>query len=257
VPRILVANDDGIFAPGLAVLVEALEGLGELLVCAPDVERSGFGHAITLHTHLRVHEIRPGWHAVSGTPVDCVYFGALHACPTPPDLVVSGINAGYNLGSDVLYSGTVGAAAEGYLRGARALAVSAERGADPRVAAPIVRALAQRLLDDPVRRLWNVNVPPDVNAGVAGDLLPDDVQLAGAVCRITRLGERPYLDRVERREDPYGRSYYWIGGPAGEGDLRAGDDVWAVRHGRVSITPLHLDLTHPDLAGAAAALRRA
>ena len=110
-PLILVTNDDGVLAPGLAVLVEALAPLGEVLVCAPEAERSGYSHAISFHTHLRAASHAPGWWYLSGTPVDCVYFALNHLCKRPPALVCSGINAGYNLGTDVFYSGTVGAAA--------------------------------------------------------------------------------------------------------------------------------------------------
>jgi len=249
-PLILVTNDDGVLAPGLQILVDALAGLGEVIVCAPETERSGAAHSISFHTHLRANSVRPGWWYVSGTPVDCVYFALLHLCDRPPSLVCSGINAGYNLGSDVLYSGTVGGAAEGYLRGCPAIAVSAERGAaGPRWAAPVVRALAERLIATPQRVLLNVNVPPRT-----GHPDPDPArvpQLGGArEIAVTRLGERRYRDGVQPRTDPMGRPYYWIGGPPEPGSPDLDHDTGAVAAGLVSVTPLVLDLTAPDLATA-------
>lgn len=246
-PLILVTNDDGVLAPGLAILVGALEGIGEVMVCAPETERSGSGHAISFHTHLRAHAIRPGWWSVSGTPVDCVYFAMMHLCPRPPALVCSGINAGYNLGSDVLYSGTVGAAAEAFLRGAHGLAVSCERGLHgPAWAAAIVRRLATHLVGSAPRQLLNLNVP--ATAGHDHEIAPTPEQLA--VPRdivVTKLGIRRYRDGVEPRTDPMGRAYYWIGGPPEPGSSDLDHDTGAVAASLVSLTPLHLDLTAPDL----------
>ncbi|MFY0541549.1 5'/3'-nucleotidase SurE [Nannocystis pusilla] len=158
-PLILVTNDDGILAPGILALAEAVAPLGDVVVCAPETERSGSSHAITLHSHLRVDEVRPGWHRVNGTPVDCVYLASLHLCERRPALVVSGVNPGYNLGSDVFYSGTVGGAAEGFIRGASAMAVSVHARESPRVAIPVVRTLARMLLAQPSLSLLNVNIP--------------------------------------------------------------------------------------------------
>lgn len=246
-PLILVSNDDGILAPGLAVMAETLAELGDVIVCAPEAERSGSGHAISFHTHLRAHELRPGWWHVSGTPVDCVYFALLHLCPRRPDLVCSGINVGFNLGSDVFYSGTVGAAAEGHLRGVPALAVSGERGAEgPRHAAPIVREVAAALLEAPAPLLLNLNVPAPPEGTPAG---PREIV-------VTRLGERKYRDGVQPRTDPMGRPYYWIGGPPEQGSTDREHDTGAVAAGLCSITPLHLDLTAPDLRPAQAVLDR-
>ncbi len=251
-PLILVTNDDGVLAPGIAALAEALEPLGEVIVCAPETERSGSGHAISFHTHLRAQAIRPGWWYLTGTPVDCVYFAMMHLCERPPDLVCSGINAGYNLGSDVFYSGTVGAAAEGFLRGARALAVSAERGATgPRWAAAIAAALARRMLAAPAPMLLNCNVPPP--PGFGHDVPPTAVELARPRrVHVTRLGQRRYKDGVQPRTDPMGRPYFWIGGPPEPGSTDRDHDTGAVAAGWVSLTPLQLDLTAPDLSGAQA-----
>ena len=244
-PLILVTNDDGVLAPGIAVVADAVRDLGDVLVCAPDTERSGSSHAITFHTHLRVHQLREGWWHVSGTPVDCVYLALLHLCPRPPALVISGVNVGFNLGTDVFYSGTVGAAAEGYMRGIMALAMSTDRSIDPAVCAPTVRALAASALEAPRPMLLNVNIPappPEDSAtkeqGVRAIYAPP--------IELTRLGKRVYKDAVEPRTDPMGRPYYWIGGPPESGDDREGHDTWAVKNGRVSVTPLEMDITAPD-----------
>ncbi|MBK7824165.1 MAG: 5'/3'-nucleotidase SurE [Nannocystis sp.] len=241
---ILVTNDDGVLAPSLAALAEAVQVLGEVVVCAPDTERSGSSHAISLHTHLRADEIRPGWFSVNGTPVDCVYLASLHLCERRPDLVVSGVNPGYNLGSDVFYSGTVGGAAEGFIRGASALAVSVHARESPRVTVPIVRTLARLLLAQPGRSLLNVNVPwlSEKRPGVAPEAIADGMPLY-----VTRLGARPYVEQVERRHDPRGQAYFWIGGPPHDIGDNEGEDTWAVKHGHISVTPLVLDITAPDL----------
>lgn len=243
-PLILVTNDDGILAPGIAALAEAVAPLGDVIVVAPDTERSGSSHAISLHTHLRAEEMRPGWFRVNGTPVDCVYLGALHLCGRRPDLVVSGVNPGYNLGSDVFYSGTVGGAAEGFIRGAAALAISVHARESPRVTLPIVRTLARLLLAQPQRSLLNVNVPwlSERRPGVAPEAIAEGMPL-----HVTRLGARPYIEQVERRQDPRGQAYYWIGGPPHDIGDNEGEDTWAVKHGHISVTPLVLDITAPDL----------
>jgi 5'-nucleotidase len=241
-PLILVTNDDGVLAPGIAAVAEAVGDLGDVLVCAPDTERSGSSHAITFHTHLRVNEVRDGWWHVSGTPVDCVYLALLHLCPRPPALVISGINAGYNLGTDVFYSGTVGAAAEAYMRGFMSLALSTDRSVDARVCVHTVRALASAALAAPRPMLLNVNIPPpaprESGQGVWVMHAPP--------LELTRLGKRVYKDTVEPRTDPMGRPYYWIGGPPESGDDHEGHDTWAVKQGRVSVTPLEMDITAPD-----------
>lgn len=240
-PLILVTNDDGVHAEGLRLLAESVAGLGRVIVCAPEGERSGTSHSITLHAHLRATPVREGWWSVSGTPVDCVYLAALHLCDRVPDLFLSGINAGYNLGTDVFYSGTVAAAAEGYIRGGSAVAVSVSRDAAPASIVPAVRLLSTRLLASGERHLLNVNGPA--------------TPIADAPLEVTRLGKRPYLDRVEQRTDLQGRPYFWIGGPPADTAADEGDDTWAVTHGRVSVTPLELDITAPDLEPARALLR--
>jgi len=236
-PLILCSNDDGIDAPGIRAAEEALADLGEVVVCAPDRERSAASHAISLDRPLRVTEVSPGRFAVSGTPVDCIYLAMLHVCPRPPALVVSGINRGYNMGSDVFYSGTVAAAVEGAIRGTPALAVSLDfrtaLGGRYGDAARFTHAVAHAILEQglPPATVLNVNVPP-------GDL---------SGYRFTCLGRRIYRDLVDVRKDPRGRHYYWIGGPdIGHGDV-PGSDCDAVANGHASITPLDLDLTHHGL----------
>lgn len=235
-PLILVSNDDGIRAPGLHVLAELAAEFGEVIVCAPNEERSGFSHAITLHSMLRSEaapEFGPGWYAVSGTPVDCVYLASLHLCERLPDLVLSGINPGFNLGADVFYSGTVGAAREGLLRGCAALAVSVEGGADPRCAAPFVRQVVPNLLERAAageRHLLNLNVPSDARHGL----------------KVTRLGQRRYVDQVDEREDLSGRSYFWIGGPPAPSGTAEGD-TGLITRGYATLTPLEIDITAPSL----------
>jgi 5'-nucleotidase len=234
-----------------------VHGLGDVIVSAPDGERSGSSHAMTFHSMLRAHELEPGRWAVSGTPVDCVYFGLMHITERPPNLVISGVNSGYNLGTDVFYSGTVGGAAEAHLRGVSAIAVSIERGVDARWARRTIRALAQALLEPrDVPLLFNVNVPHVPGLETAPPEVIDRESAAQSVM-LTRLGRRSYRDAVDRRTDPLGRPYYWIGGPPGELRGRVGDDTWAVAEGLASVTPLRLDLTDPEPVAAHALLERA
>jgi 5'-nucleotidase len=229
-PLVLCSNDDGVDAPLLVALAARLEAFADVLVVAPERQRSAASHAITLHKPLRLTELAPRRFALSGTPVDCVYLAMRRLCDRPPAVVVSGINDGYNLGSDVFYSGTVAAAVEGALRGAVGIACSlAPRAADPAraidFAAAVVRAAVERPL--PGGSVLNVNVP-----ATAGDRY-----------QWTTLGRRRYDDDVAERRDPRGRPYYWIGGgPAGHDEL-PGTDCVAVAAGLCSITPMHLDLS--------------
>lgn len=246
-PQILVTNDDGIFAEGLSVLRDALEEVGEVTVVAPERPRSATGHAITLHKPLRAERVRLPWggegYATNGTPSDCVVLGIFALMPRC-DLVVSGINLGPNLGEDVTYSGTVSAAMEGAICGMPSIAVSIADYQQPdfRPAAGFMRTLARMVLQRglPPDTLLNVNVP----------------NLPAAELRdpqITHQGRRRYEGRVERREDPRGRPYFWLGGDIVSEDHDAGSDSAAVAAGRISISPLHLNLTaHAFLAELAA-----
>jgi 5'-nucleotidase len=235
-PLILISNDDGIRAPGIGALAARLADLGDILVVAPDRERSATSHAFSLGKPLRADEIQPGWWSIDGTPADCIYLAVIHLAPRRPSLVVSGINNGYNLGSDFFYSGTVAAAVEAAIRGIPAFAISLQRGAKDvlPVAASFAHALAHAILAKglPSKTLLNVNVPGRHPSGY----------------RWTRLGERVYRDSVDARTDPYGRRYFWIGGPPVDVEEDLPDsDCTVVRRGAVSVTPLELDLTSHQL----------
>ncbi len=236
-PVILVTNDDGIHAAGLAALAGALEELGEVWVVAPDREQSAVGHALTLHRPLRVDRLGERRFAVNGTPSDCVNLGVLGLLPEPPVLVVSGINHGSNLGDDVTYSGTVSAAMEGTLLGVPSMAVSQiEIGAEGlEVAGSVSRLVAARVLVEglPAKTLLNLNVPRGEVRGI----------------RMTRLGHRMYREKIVREVDPRGRPYYWIGAGPPEWQEDDASDIAAVHSGLASVTPLHLDLTHYGALG--------
>ncbi len=234
-PLILLSNDDGVSAPGISAALDALADLAEIVVAAPDRERSATSHSISLDRPLRADEIRPQVFSIDGTPVDCVYLALLHLVPRKPDLVVSGINNGFNLGSDVFYSGTVAAAVEGALREVPAVAISLERRKpqDFSHAARFLRSLVSGVLAHgrwaiPRGSLLNVNLP----------------QGPVTAYEVTFLGRRVYRDMVDVRQDLRGRSYYWIGGPEEKGADESGSDCSAVQAGRASVTPLGLDLTN-------------
>jgi 5'-nucleotidase len=238
----LLSNDDGIHAQGIQALARSLERIGDLFVVAPESEQSASSHRITLAGPLRHRHIGGNLHTVDGTPADCIYV-ALNLkglLPRRPDVVLSGINHGPNLGVDVIYSGTVAAAREGALRGLRAMALSAERGADMERVAEHAVGLVQRLLSlaTPLGAplLLNVNYPSEEPRGVLA----------------TRLGRREYADVVEVRTDPRGRSYYWIGGPVTAHDGAEGADTTAVDRGYVSVTPLALEMMNSAQLGFAA-----
>jgi len=236
-PVLLVTNDDGVHATGLAALARAVEELGDVYVIAPEREQSACGHALTLHRPLRVEQLGERRFAVNGTPSDCVNLGVLGFLPERPVLILSGINHGSNLGDDVTYSGTVSAAMEGTLLGVPSMAVSQ---ADPEAdgfegAGAVARAVAMRLLVEglPAKTLLNVNVPRGEIKGV----------------RLTRLGHRVYREKVIREVDPRGRPYYWIGAGPPEWAEDTEADIAALHAGFATVTPLHLDLTHHGALG--------
>ncbi len=240
--KILVTNDDGVHAPGIVALAEALRQLGEVAVVAPDRERSAVGHALTLHHPLRVFDLRPGVFAIDGTPTDCVNLGIHTLLSFKPDLVVSGINRGGNLGDDVTYSGTVSAAMEATLMGIPAFAISlvtAGNGDHFTAAAAFAVKLAGVISAKglPADTFLNVNVPD----------LPADQLLPPL---ITSQGKRRYEGSIVEKVDPRGRSYYWIGNGEQNFHNIVGSDYHAVSHNHVSITPLHLDLTNYASFGA-------
>jgi 5'-nucleotidase len=227
---VLVTNDDGIHAAGLAALAEALEPLGEVWVVAPEREQSACGHALTLHRPLRPHQWGERRFAVNGTPSDCVNLAVLGFLPERPVLVASGVNHGSNLGDDVTYSGTVSAAMEGTLLGVPSIAVSLMDGGDFAAAARVGRLVAMRVLVEGLapQTLLNVNVPREVPRGL----------------RFARLGHRVYSGKVVEQADPRGRPHYWLGGGPPEWEALEGTDMGAVHEGFVAVTPLHMDLTN-------------
>jgi len=238
-PRILITNDDGIYAEGLIALKTALDPLGDTHVVAPDRPRSACGHSITLHKPLRLNKVRlsDGSHGFStnGTPSDCVLLAVLDVMKDGIDLVVSGINRGPNVGCDLTYSGTVSAAMEAVIMGIPAVAISVASDAEDVsfvYAAEFSAHLARIILDHglPPDTLLNVNVPNVPASRIRG-------------IEITRQGRRRYSGRIEKRTDPGGRAYYWLGGDTALDDLEEGTDVKAIADDKVSVTPVHLDLT--------------
>jgi 5'-nucleotidase len=230
----LITNDDGIAAPALRRLREELSALGRVVVVAPDRDQSATSHSLTLHRPFRIHSHGDDVYSLDGTPTDCVVTAFYGLLDRPPELVISGINHGPNMGEDVFYSGTVAAAIEGTIQGAVAIAASlvTRSSADFVDPARFIARLAKRVLERglPPRQMLNVNIPHRVWSEVKG-------------VRVTRLGSRTYRDTLVRKTDPRGRDYYWIGGedPVWEG--RAGSDFQAVEEGFVSVTPMRLDLT--------------
>ncbi len=242
-PLILASNDDGVHADGLTALAAALREIADVIVVAPMTQQSAKSHAITLHHPLRHQRHPQGVHAVDGTPADCVYVALFREglLPRRPDMVVSGINHGANLGGDVYYSGTVAAAREAALRGIPSIAFSALHGASFKKCAAIARDITLRVLGatapDDQAPLLNVNFPSGEVKGV----------------RATRLGDRQYSEGVIVRDDPHGREYYWIGGPGGITHTPAeGTDTTVTDAGYVSITPLDLRATRSEHLGLAA-----
>jgi 5'-nucleotidase len=242
-PNILITNDDGIYSDGLLALSESLAQVGNITVVAPDRPRSASGHSITLHKPLRVDRVRMGngsfGFATNGTPSDCVSLGILDLVGDTVDLVVSGINRGPNLGYDLTYSGTVSAAMEGAVYDINSFAVSVtayDDDLDFSLAARFSRYLAEIMMKNKLPRsvLLNVNVP---------DAPPDKIR----GIEITRQGKRHYDGRVEKRTDPMGRTYYWLGGDLPVDVLEEGTDVKAVADDKISITPVQMDLTANSL----------
>jgi 5'-nucleotidase len=241
---ILLTNDDGIYAPGLAALEREMSTLGEVIVVAPATEQSGVGHAITYLTPLIVKEVfrndggpagerRWGW-AVEGSPADCVKIGILQFCPRPPDLVISGINGGLNAGINVLYSGTVAAAIEGAFFGVTSVAVSLEFNEHARFdrAARIARDIVSRILTQKANepQLYNLNIPTTALSGTP--------EVCVVPMNVTRYG-----DSFEKRFDPWGREYFWLKGGPPEAAPGHETDLSALAKGKITITPLDYNMT--------------
>jgi 5'-nucleotidase len=238
--RLLCSNDDGILASGLACLEQAASALGEVWVVAPDREQSATSHSLTLHHPLRPVQLGDRRWQVDGTPTDCVMLAVEALMPARPDFVLSGVNHGPNMGEDVLYSGTVAAAMEGLACGVPAIAVSfAGRQGQGNLSlfeehVPTLTALLRHITalpSLPADTLFNINLPAIPAADVKGT-------------KLTRLGRRVFSDSIARMKDPWGKPIYWIGGGSVTWSEGEGTDIDAIRNGYVSVTPLHLDITH-------------
>jgi len=233
--RILLSNDDGYFSPGLAALAEALEGLGSITVVAPERDRSGASNSLTLDRPLSLRQASNGFYFVNGTPTDCVHLAVTGMFDHVPDMVISGINHGANMGDDTIYSGTVAAATEGFLLGVPSLALSmvSKSASDFSAAGRIARELVARFVDNPFREpvLLNVNIPDRPFEELKG-------------LKVTRLGKRHKAEPLIRGTNPRGETVYWIGPAGNAADAGEGTDFYATDQGFVSVTPLRVDLTH-------------
>ena len=232
---ILVSNDDGVDAPGIKILAEKLWDIANVVVVAPNTDQSGASHSLTLSRPLRAAQLSNGFYSVNGTPSDCVHLAITGFLEQEPQMVISGINSGPNLGDDVLYSGTVAAAMEGRFMGFPSIAISSLSWEST------YYATAAQVAVDLVKQLQAFPLPPDTILNVNVPALPYE-QLRG--WRITRLGQRHKAEAVIRQYDPRGREVYWIGLPGPEHNDGDDTDFNAVNNGYVSITPLHADLTH-------------
>ena len=233
--RILLSNDDGYFAPGLAALADALGDLGEVVVVAPEQNRSGASNSLTLDRPLHLKKAANGFHFVNGTPTDCVHLAVTGMLDSLPDIIVSGINFGANMGDDTIYSGTVAAATEGYLLGIPSIAISlcSFEGRNFASAGLVARQLVERFIRQPMKVpvLLNVNVPDIPYSELQGT-------------EVTRLGRRHKAEPVVKTVSPRNETLYWIGAAGAAADAGPGTDFNAVERGCVSITPLQIDLTH-------------
>ena len=235
--RILLSNDDGYFAPGLACLAEVLSEIAEIIVVAPERDRSGSSNSLTLDRPLSLHKSHNGFYYVNGTPTDCVHLAVTGMLDVMPDMIISGVNSGANMGDDTIYSGTVAAATEGFLLGIPSLAVSLVDASSgnyltaARVAADIVKKKKNSALQCPV--LLNINVPN-----------VEYQQLEGI--EVTRLGRRHKAEPVIKSQSPRGETVYWVGAAGAAQDAGKGTDFYAIQHNRVSVTPLQIDLTRYD-----------
>ncbi len=230
--KILVSNDDGVFAPGIIALSQALADLAEVTTVAPERNHSGASSSLTLEMPLRIRELDNGFIAVNGTPTDCVHLAINELLPSEPDIVVAGINAGANLGDDVIYSGTVAAATEGRFLGLPSMAVSLVGNEHYQSAAHYAALLVERIAKHPLARdqVLNVNVPDLPLSKIKG-------------IKVTRLGNRHRAEDMVRTQDPRGKEIFWIGPPGAKQDAGTGTDFDAIEQGYVSITPLRIDLT--------------
>ncbi len=237
--KILISNDDGIFAEGMNTLANALSDIAEVVIVAPDRNRSGASNSLTLENPLRVRIIEKNRYSVQGTPTDCVHFALNELMKGDhPDLVIAGINHGANLGDDVLYSGTVAAAMEGHFLGIPSIAVSLVGDVNFKVAADFVVSLVNKQKESvlPTNRILNVNIPDCTAEEIAG-------------WQVTRLGSRHHAEDMIKQLDPRGEEVYWLGPPGQRQDAGDGTDFFAVDHHFISVTPLQVDLTAYESLG--------
>ena len=239
--QILVSNDDGVEAPGILALRDGLADLASIMLVAPDRDRSGASNSLTLEMPIRAKKVADNMIRVAGTPTDCVHLALTGLLENEPDMVISGINAGANMGDDVLYSGTVAAAMEGRFLGLPSIAISLASNADNEklthydTAVQVARFLIKRLKHAPFpsNTILNVNVPDCPWKQIKG-------------IQSTRLGHRHKAEPVIKEQDPRGRNIYWVGPPGEEEDAGEGTDFYALKNGFVSVTPLHVDLTRHE-----------
>jgi 5'-nucleotidase len=235
--RILLSNDDGYFAPGLTCLADELSEIAEIIVVAPERDRSGSSNSLTLDRPLSLRKSHNGFYYVNGTPTDCVHLAVTGMLDVMPDMIISGVNSGANMGDDTIYSGTVAAATEGFLLGIPSLAVSLAGSSNEnyltaaRVAADMVIRFREKDIQNPV--LLNINVPDIEYQNLEG-------------VEVTRLGRRHKAEPVIKSKSPRGENLYWVGAAGAAQDAGKGTDFYAIQHNRVSVTPLQIDLTRYD-----------
>lgn len=243
--KILISNDDGFDSPGIQLLAKAVEDLGEVYVVAPHRERSTAGHSLTLHKPLRIHELGERRFSTSGTPADCIYLGIHHILKEKPGLILSGINRGANLGTDVFYSGTVAAAREGALMDVKSYAFSmvsakpSSLGESESFRFEMAARMARKVILD----TWETRFPPHTLLNVNIPNIPEEA-IQGI--EVARQGFRHYQAEVTEGMDPRGKKYFWVGGPYRGFEKSNTSDCHAVEEGKVSVTPLTIDCTHND-----------
>ncbi|MFH1729737.1 MAG: 5'/3'-nucleotidase SurE [Pseudomonadota bacterium] len=235
--KILLTNDDGVHAKGIRILAQYMKEIGEVYIAAPNVEVSGCGRSITIAEPIRIKKLEENIYAVKGTPSDCINAGIQHICNGQPDLAISGINLGQNVGQDIFYSGTIAGAWEAIYREVPAFAISLATFSDPiyESAAKFAQVFAKKLLSNelPNNILYNINIPN----------LPYD-QIKGV--EITKLGSKIYKENLEKRIDPIGRDYYWFTGVADTKGHGMGSDCYALQENKISITPIKTEVTDLD-----------
>lgn len=242
--NILITNDDGISSPGIRALEDALASVGDVYVVAPETEQSAVAHALTLHRPLRVEEVGEKRYFVNGTPTDCVIVAVNKVLPVKPDILISGINNGANLGDDITYSGTVAAAIEGTLLGIPSIAISLVtdymNGDGLHKSASKLKIASEYLKETAVKVLRN-GLPDDTLLNIN---VPNTEEIKGV--KITKQGKRIYDNSIQGLKDPRGRECFWIGGGVPKWETGGNTDLEAVSSGHISVTPVHLDLTNYD-----------